>query len=208
MTPPPAMSESILAAVSLIVAVRAGIRLWLAATRNKRRQAADILAAFMTALVRLRIGLLLLLLLTLLLLMLLLLMLLLLRTILHLLVTWRERLRVTRQVGLLLWLPRPVARLVLTQEGLIVVVVAVEGVVATLRLPARSALLMRLLIVIGVLLTKLLLRRRDQPEIVLRMLIIILGGYRIAGSLGVARQLDIFLGNVRGGAADFDVGTV
>ena len=206
MTPPPAMSESILAAVSLIVAVRAGIRLWLAATRNKRRQAADILAAFMTALVRLRIGLLLLLLL--LLLMLLLLMLLLLRTILHLLVTWRERLRVTRQVGLLLWLPRPVARLVLTQEGLIVVVVAVEGVVATLRLPARSALLMRLLIVIGVLLTKLLLRRRDQPEIVLRMLIIILGGYRIAGSLGVARQLDIFLGNVRGGAADFDVGTV
>lgn len=193
------MSESILAAVSLIVAVRAGIRLWLAATRNKRRQAADILAAFMTALVRLRIGLLLLLLL---------LMLLLLRTILHLLVTWRERLRVTRQVGLLLWLPRPVARLVLTQEGLIVVVVAVEGVVATLRLPARSALLMRLLIVIGVLLTKLLLRRRDQPEIVLRMLIIILGGYRIAGSLGVARQLDIFLGNVRGGAADFDVGTV
>jgi hypothetical protein len=206
MTPPPAMSESILAAVSLIVAVRAGIRLWLAATRNKRRQAADILAAFMTALVRLRIGLLLLLLL--LLLMLLLLMLLLLRTILHLLVTWRERLRVTRQVGLLLWLPRPVARLVLTQEGLIVVVVAVEGVVATLRLPARSALLMRLLIVIGVLLTKLLLRRRDQPEIVFRMLIIILGGYRIAGSLGVARQLDIFLGNVRGGAADFDVGTV
>lgn len=202
MPPPPPMPEPILAAVTLVVTVRAGIlllllrRRLLTAARDERRKTADILSALMTALVRLRIRLLLGVL----------------RAILDLLVTWRERLRISRQIRLLLWLARPVTRFVLAHKSLIVVIVAIVGIVAAglLRLAARRALLMLrlLLIVVRVLLTKLFLRSGDQAEVVLGVLIIILGRHRVARTLRVARELDVFFRHVRSGAADFDVGTV
>jgi hypothetical protein len=208
-----AMAKTILPAVTLIVAILPGILLRLPAAGDECRKTADILSAFVTALVRLRVGLLLLLLMLLLVLRLMLLMLLLLvlRAILDLLITRRKRLRVTRQIRLLLRLSaRSVAWLVLTHERLIVVFVPIEGVIAGLWLPAgRAALLMRLLlIVVGVLLTKLFLRGGDQAEVVFCVLIVILSGYRVAGSLRVTRELDVLFRNMRGGAADFDVGTV
>ena len=190
----PAVPKSILAAVALVVAILSGILLWLPATRNKSRKTTDILSAFMTTLVRLRVRLLLMML----------------RAILDLLVTRRKRLGIARQIRLLLRLPRRVAWFILTHERLIVVFVSIEGVIAGLRLAAgRAALLVRLLlIVVRVLLTKLLLRRGDQTEVMLGVLIVIFRGYRITRSLCITRELDVFFRDMRSGAADFDVGTV
>lgn len=200
----PAMSKSILAAVTLVVAIRSGILLGLPAPCDECRKTADVLSAFMAALVGLRVGLLLMVLMLLMLLMLL-------RAILDLLITRRKRLRIARQIRLLLRLSRSVAWLVLTHERLIVVFVPIEGVIASLRLAAArcAALLMRLLlVVVRVLLTKLFLRRSNQAEVVLGVLIIILGGHWVARSLRVTRELDVFFRDMRSGAADFDVGTV
>ncbi len=55
-------------------------------------------------------------------------------------------------------------------------------------------------------LPELFLGRGDQAEIMLGMLIVILGGDRIAGRARVARQLHVFFSDVGGGAADLDVG--
>lgn len=194
----PAMSKSILSAVTLVVAILSGILLRLPAARDECRKTADILlSAFMTALVGLRVGRLLMLLRML-------------RPILDLLITRRKRLSIARRIRLLLWLSRSVAWLVLTHERLIVFFVPIEGVITGLLLAAgRAALLMRLLlIVVRVLLTKLLLRRGDQAKVVLGVLIIILGGHRVARPLRVTRELDVFFRDMRSGAADFDVGTV
>lgn len=79
----PAMSKSILSAVTLVVAILSGILLRLPAARDECRKTADILSAFMTALVGLRVGLLLM-------------RLLLLRPILDLLITRRKRLSIAR----------------------------------------------------------------------------------------------------------------
>lgn len=180
--PAPAMSKSILAAVTLVVAIWSGILLRLSAARDECRKTADVLSAFTAALVGLRVGLLLL-------------MLLMLRAILNLLITRRKRLPIARQIRLLLRLSRSVAWLVLAHERLIVFVVPIEGVIASLWLAAArcAALLMRLLlVVVRVLLTKLFLRRSDQAEVVLGVLIIILGGHRVARSLRVTRELDVF----------------
>jgi hypothetical protein len=57
-------------------------------------------------------------------------------------------------------------------------------------------------------LTELLLRRSDQAEIMLGVLVVVLGGDRIARGARIARELDVFLGDVGGGAADLDVGPV
>jgi hypothetical protein len=154
----------------------------LSAARDECRKTADVLSAFTAALVGLRVGLLLL-------------MLLMLRAILNLLITRRKRLPIARQIRLLLRLSRSVAWLVLAHERLIVFVVPIEGVIASLWLAAArcAALLMRLLlVVVRVLLTKLFLRRSDQAEVVLGVLIIILGGHRVARSLRVTRELDVF----------------
>src|ERR1700688_610706 len=57
-------------------------------------------------------------------------------------------------------------------------------------------------------LAELFLGGGDQAEIMLGVLIIVLGGDRIAGRARVARQLNVFFGDVRSGAADLDVGPV
>jgi len=69
-------------------------------------------------------------------------------------------------------------------------VVVVEGFITVAFARRRRRL------VEGVLLPELLLRRRDQAGIVLGVLEVVLGGDRIAGRLGVAGELKIFLGNV------------
>src|ERR1700731_5181024 len=57
-------------------------------------------------------------------------------------------------------------------------------------------------------LTELFLGSGDQTEIMLGMLVVIFGGYRISGRARVARQLHIFFSDVRCGAANLDVGPV
>src|SRR5262245_44276590 len=177
----PTVSKSILPAVTLLVAIRPGILLGLPAARDKCRKTADILSAFVTALVGLRVGLLLMLLIVL-------------RAILDLLITRRKRLSIARQIRLLLRFARRVTWFVLAHKGLVVVVVAIVVVAADLRLAAgRTALLIRLLlVVVRVLLTKLFLCRGDQAEVVFGVLIVILGGYRVARTLRVTRELDVF----------------
>src|SRR5260221_11849383 len=57
-------------------------------------------------------------------------------------------------------------------------------------------------------LTELFLGGGDQAEIMFGMLIVILGGYRIAGRARVARQLHVFFRNMGCGTTDLDVGSV
>ena len=78
----------------------------------------------------------------------------------------------------------------------IAVVVALIG-------PAHLAGL--LLLVIGLTLAELLLRRGDDAEIVLGMLVVILRRDRIAGALRITSELQIFFGDVGRGSADFYV---
>jgi hypothetical protein len=182
--------EAILTTITLVVTVRPRIWLRLSAACYERRQAADLLSTFMTALLaRLLIWLRLVL-----------------RTVLHLLVAGRERLGITRQVGLLLRFSRAVAWFILAHERLGFIVIAVKTLVGVLL--AGRTLLLRLLVVIRVLLTELFLRGSDQAKIMLGMLIVVLSGNRITRTLCVARELDIFFRDMRSGAADFDVGTV
>jgi hypothetical protein len=61
---------------------------------------------------------------------------------------------------------------------------------------------------VGILLRVLRLRRRDQTEIVFGVLQITFGGYRVARGLRVARELNIFFGDVVGGAADLHIRAV
>jgi len=113
-----------------------------------------------------------------------------LRTVVHLLVARRERLGIARQIWLLLRFARPIAWLILAHERLGIIVIAVKPLIGVLL--AGRALLLRLLVVIGVLLTELFLRGGDKAKIVLGMLIVVLSGYRITGTLCVACELDIF----------------
>ena len=57
-------------------------------------------------------------------------------------------------------------------------------------------------------LAELILRRGDHPEIVLRVLIVIFRRHRIAGSLRIACELNVFLRHMRGRAANLDVRSV
>ena len=198
MTSTPAMhAETILATVALVVTVLvlAGILLRLTTAGDERRQAADLLSALAT-LIRLLLIRLLLIGLRLML-----------RAVLHLLIARRERLGIARQIRLLLRFTRSVARLVLAHEGLGVVIIAVKSLVGIL-LAGGALLLLRLLVVIWILLSELFLRGGNQAKIVLGMLIVVLGRNRVARTLRVSRELDIFFRYMRSGAANFDVGTV
>jgi len=187
MAPPPAIvAVAVLVAVALVVAVAAWIRLRrLTAAGDEGRQAADLLSG-LPALDGLRLlhGLL--------------------RAALLGLIARRKRLGVARQIRLRLLNE---ARLVLAHEGLTFVAVVVVAFLAAL-LSAGRLLLLRLLLVIRILLAELFLRGGDQAEIMLGVLIIIFRRHWIARALRVARELDVFLRDVRSGAADFHVGSV
>src|SRR5665647_887833 len=135
-----------------------------------------------------------------------------LRAAVLLLIARRKRLRIARNKGLRLLHRRlrRVARLVLPQERLAFVVAIVVAVVVALLGALRDllTLLPLRIVVIGVLLAELFLRDGDQAEIMFGVLVVVFGGHRIAGTLRVARQLDVFLRDVRGGAANLHVGSV
>ena len=57
-------------------------------------------------------------------------------------------------------------------------------------------------------LPELLLGGCDQAEVMFGVLVVVLGCDRVAGRARVTRQLNVFFGDVRGGAADFDIGSV
>lgn len=108
---------------------------------------------------------------------------------------------------LLMW----IVRLILAVRPDPVLFAFVKAVVAAaLRhaLLLRLLTLLRLLIVIRILLPKLFLRRRDQPEVMLGVLVVILGCDRVAGALRIAGELDVLLRDVGGGAANFHIGPV
>ena len=58
------------------------------------------------------------------------------------------------------------------------------------------AALLAALLEIGLALAKLLLRRRDQTEVMLGVLIIIFGRDRVSGALRIASKLKIFFGDL------------
>src|SRR5579883_134149 len=81
-------------------------------------------------------------------------------------------------------------------------VAIIEGVVAHVARIILGAVELR------VVLAELLLRGGNQAKIVLGVLVVVLCRYRIAGSLRITGELEVFLGNVGGSSADLDVGTV
>ena len=91
----------------------------------------------------------------------------------------------------------------LADGGLIAVVAIVVTVIGKV-----AALLAAALLIVGLALAKLLLRRGDHAEVMLGMLIIVLGGYRVPGTLRIAGKLEIFLGDVRCRSPDFHVRSV
>ncbi len=87
----------------------------------------------------------------------------------------------------------------------LLVVVTVKPVVADIA--AHFALLL-LLLIVGLALPVLLLRGGNQAEIVLGVLVVILGGDRIAGTLRIAGELQVLFGDVGGRAADFHIRSI
>ena len=98
--------------------------------------------------------------------------------------------------GLLLWL-RDEARLLAEGRKILAVVLAIVAAAADGLVAARLLAL-----------AELLLGRRDQAEIVLGMLVVVLGCNGVPGGARVTRKLEILLGDVRSGAADLDVRSV
>jgi hypothetical protein len=193
----PAMAEAVAALALLIVAVLAAVllllrlRLRLTAAAGDESGQARHLRAFVDDRPRIRLRLLML------------------RTAVLRLVARRERLRIARNEWLALLrhrLLRHVARLVLAQERLAIVVAVVVAVVGGALRSTRD--LLTLLIVVGVLLAELLLRSGNQTKVMFSVLIVILGRDRIARALRIARELDVFFRDMRGGATDFYVGAV
>lgn len=77
-----------------------------------------------------------------------------------------------------------IIRLVLSVRPDPVLFAFIEAVVAgALRHALLRLLTLLVLVVVGILLPELLLRRGDQPEVVLGMLVVILSRDRIAGAL-------------------------
>jgi hypothetical protein len=120
-------------------------------------------------------------------------------------VALHERLRILRQVRLLARAER------LLPEGLAVLVAAflellVAALLEVLVVSSRSFRPLRL--EVRILLAELLVRRRDQPEIMFSVLEIIFGRDRIAGGLGVTRKLEILLRDVIGCPANLHIRAV
>ena len=188
MAAPPAMQRITVGLAFVAVLI---IRVLALLPGDEGRQTADFALAVAALLLRLRARLLLLpriglLLLIVALLLVAILVMLLARLMLKLIVAGRLRLAVT------------VAGLVLAE----IVAVVVERLVALFAaaLSTHERLLLSL--------PELLLRRSDQPEIMLGVLVVVFGRYRVAGRLRIARQLDVFLRDVRRGTPDLHVGAV
>ncbi len=125
----------------------------------------------------------------------------------------RARLNVLRMhvlrlnVRLLLLLAR-VKRLRLARRERLAAKRGLLAVALVVTVAGNIAVLFATLLVIGLALAKLLLRGRDQAEIVLSVLIIVFGRNRVAGTLRVTRKLEIFLGDVRRRSPNFHVRSI
>jgi hypothetical protein len=117
-------------------------------------------------------------------------------------VALHKGLRILRQIGLLARAKR------LLCEGLAVLVAAFLELLVRARLELLVVAALRPRLEIRVLLAELLLRHRDQPEIMLGMLEIVLGRDRIAGGLGITRELKILLRDVIGRSANLHIRAV
>lgn len=116
-----------------------------------------------------------------------------------------ERLGIGRDVRLRL----ARAERLVAREWLRVVVAVLEVVVAArLELLIVAAASFGPRLEVRILLTELLVRNCDETEVMFGMLKIILGRDRIAGRLGVARKLEIFLSHVIGRAANLHIRAV
>jgi len=116
-----------------------------------------------------------------------------------LLLSRREELGIARQVGLrVTGAERHLVVRFLRAADIIVAVVAevIAHVGAAIGAEERRGL------------PELLLGGGDQAQIMLGVLVVILRRHRVARRLRIARELDIFLGDMRRCAADFDVGSV
>src|SRR5262249_40124799 len=130
-----------------------------------------------------------------------------------LLLARREELRIAREIRLRIagaegrLLAAALAALHRRRRALVVALVErlVLHVVAAMRVVAGRVLGP---IEIRLVLAELLLHGRDHAEIVLGVLIVVFGGHRIAGRLGVARELHVLLRDMVRGAANFDVRAV
>ena len=127
--------------------------------------------------------------------------------LIRLTVARHERLRIGRNVGLRLL--APTERLI-GGEGLPVVSAILElfGARLELLVVAAAAAFLPLRLEIRILLAELLVRRRDQAEIVFGMLEVVFGRDRIAGGLAITRKLEIFLRHMVRRAANLHVGAV
>jgi len=81
----------------------------------------------------------------------------------------------------------------------VLVAIIIERFVAGVVVRARK---------VRIVLAKLFLRRGDQPEIMLGMLVIVFRRYRITGRVRVTGELNVFLSDMRRSAANFDVRTI
>jgi hypothetical protein len=173
--------ETIRLAATILVAVLA-IRLRLrCAARDERRQAGAFIAGL--ALLDARLGLLF-------------------ALFARLIIVARHKgLRILRHIRL--WLARAEG----LPEGLAVLVTILELLVrAGLELLIVATLGTRL--EIRILLTELLLRGCDETEVMFGMLEIIFSRNRIPGRLGIARELEVFLGHVIGRPANLHIRAV
>jgi hypothetical protein len=106
------------------------------------------------------------------------------------------RLRLLLEVRLLV--VEVLLRLLLTR--LAGIVAAILGIAVHILLGRRS-----LRLIVRILLAELLLRRRDQAQIMLGMLMVRFRSDVVADRGGIARELQVFLGDVVRGAADLNV---
>ena len=116
-----------------------------------------------------------------------------------------EWLRIWRDVRLRL---ARAERLVAGERLSVVVAVLEIILVARLELLIVSAPALRPRLKVWILLAELLVRDRDQPEVMFGMLKVIFRRNRIAGRLSVTCKLEIFLRHVTGRAANLHIGAV
>src|SRR5262245_38509725 len=84
-----------------------------------------------------------------------------------------------------------------------------EAVAVVLALIRRHVVVgARLLHMLRLVLPELLLGSCDQAEVMFGVLVVVLGGDGVARRARVAGELDVFLGDVGGGAADLDIRSV
>lgn len=95
-------------------------------------------------------------------------------------------------------------RLAAIHRLIAIAVAVVKGVIADIA--AHVARL--LLLIIGLSLPQMLLRRSDQAKIMLGVLIVVLRRDRIAGALRVTGELKVFFRDMRCGAPDLHVGPI